>query len=118
MSGCGKIGRPLSRLKKRGEIMKKILFFVLISSGSALYAYGPYGYGCNWNFFPYGGFIMWIIFFAIFAVLLYLLYTLVKNKGLISSATADEPLSILKRRLASGEITEEEYERLKSKING
>ncbi len=61
---------------------------------------------------------MWIIFFAIFAVLLYLLYTLVKNKGLISSATADEPLSILKRRLASGEITEEEYERLKSKING
>jgi len=42
---------------------------------------------------------------------------MVKKKDLISNIKSNKPLDILDERLAKGEITEEEYKRIKSILN-
>jgi putative membrane protein len=59
--------------------------------------------------------ILWILFLVLALILV---YGLVKGKkvGLSDSPTADSPLDILKRRYAKGEITKEEFDRIKGDI--
>ncbi|ADN02438.1 SHOCT domain-containing protein [Spirochaeta thermophila] len=68
--------------------------------------------------YRYGGIIMMIFGFLILAGIIAALIVLVQqNRGIFRSLGGQEdPLSVLKARLARGEITEEEYERLKSRI--
>jgi putative membrane protein len=103
--------------------MKIILFILtavtLLSSCSREYPYdymgGPgggwghmmgYGYG-------YGGMLMWIIFIVIFGVLIYFLMQAAKGRG----RAGETPLEILKKRYAKGEITKEEFDRMKKDIS-
>ncbi|HEX7534110.1 MAG TPA: SHOCT domain-containing protein [Syntrophales bacterium] len=102
--------------------MKKILFIsaavTLLSSCGGEYPYGPMGGpGGGWGHmmgYGYGGMLMWIIFIAIFGVLIYFLMQAAKGRG----RAGETPLEILKKRYAKGEIAREEYERMKKDLEG
>lgn len=71
-----------------------------------------------WGFDPF----TWLIFFFIIGVAVYLLikYELVvTTKGVrksLETETKESALEILEKRLARGEVTEEEFERIKKKL--
>lgn len=105
--------------------MKKVggLYFVpsvaLLVSCAREGHYGPRGYG-EWGSmmhygFGYGGMFMWIIFLIVIGLLIYFILQAQKTKGERSEQT-EKPLDILKKRYAKGEITKEEYERMKGDI--
>lgn len=59
--------------------------------------------------------IFWIL---ILGLLIYGVYLLIeKTTGKSGKESSDSPANILKGRLARGDISEEEYERLKSVLN-
>jgi len=83
---------------------------------ASCWGYGPYG-----GFFGMGGFGM-MIFMALFwiALAVLLVWGLARLFGMkrtVEAMDVASSLEILKRRLASGEITEKEYERLKKTIS-
>ncbi len=57
--------------------------------------------------------LMGLIWIALIVLGFYLVYVFINGKG----ARRSDPLDILKERLARGEITEEEYDRLKEKLS-
>lgn len=108
---------------------KNILIISLVLAAASISAllitgcneyYGPmrggwnhmmnYGYGCG-----FGGMFMWILFVIIIGVVVYFILqnTKLKNSG---GTTEGTPLDILKKRYAKGEITKEEYERMKKDV--
>lgn len=93
---------------------------LLVSCGGGGY-YGPQGRG-GWGYmmhygFGYGGMFMWILFLIVIGFLIYFMVQAQKTKG--QTPTQNEsPLDILKRRYAKGEITKEEYERMKKDLEG
>lgn len=67
---------------------------------------GGFGYGGAWySFFPM--LIFWLI------LILLIIFTL---KYFFQKGADETPLEILKKRLAKGEITEAEFEKLKKKL--
>ena len=96
--------------------MNRILYLIAMTAvPSGLALAGPYY--CYNPFFPGGGIYMWLTTLALFSLIIYLVYRSLKNSQLASGESPDAE-SILKKRLAKGEITEEEYDRLKSRISG
>jgi putative membrane protein len=71
--------------------------------------YGDYGMGMGMWWF--GGFFM-LLFWGI---IIFLLVSLLKKSGQGEKETAEE---ILKKRYARGEISKEEFERMKKDIKG
>jgi len=108
--------------------MKKYLEWLLIMTAGLLMScardgFGPgepggwgpmmhYGYG-----YGYGGIFMGILFMIIIAVLVYFIIQALSTKGRPQMQN-ENPLDILKRRYAKGEITREEYEKMKKDIEG
>lgn len=74
-------------------------------------AWHPGGWGHMMDF-GYGGMFMWIIFLILVVLVVYLI---LRSTGAKPSAGSfqETPLDILKRRYANGEITKEEFERMK-----
>ncbi len=68
--------------------------------------YGWPGYG-GFGIFPYGGLIMGILLLLILGAVL---YSVLRNRN--TSREAPSSLDILKKRLARGEISKEEYREL------
>lgn len=104
--------------------MKKLFAAtVLCASGASAYACTPrwpmhhwegpsmMGYG-----FGYGGIFMWLLFLIVLAVAIYLIIVVAKNKNQGGSAP-ETPLDILKKRYAKGEITKEEFDRIKNDLS-
>ena len=56
---------------------------------------------------------MWIIWIAIIGVLIYLIMQATKGRG----QAGETPLEILKKRYAKGEITKEEFDRMRKDIS-
>jgi putative membrane protein len=69
-----------------------------------------YGYG-------YGGMLMWIIFLIVIGLLIYFVVQAQKTKGQ-TPTQGESHLDILKKHYAKGEITKEEYERIKKDLEG
>ncbi len=80
-----------------------------IFAGSCSGYHGYMGQGHMNNFGGGGMFIFWIILIAAILFGAYFFY----NKNVKGNESS---LEILKRRLASGEISQEEYEKLKEQI--
>jgi putative membrane protein len=68
---------------------------------------GPYGW--------YGGILMWILLLGLIGLAIYLVIRSTQTRG---SSGEETPLQILKRRYAKGEISREEYERMKRDLEG
>jgi putative membrane protein len=68
---------------------------------------GGYGYGL-------GGMFMGILFLIVIAVVIYFVVHNVKTKG--GGFGGESALDILKKRLAKGEITKEEYDKMKDDL--
>lgn len=107
--------------------MKKYFGFTLMLVSGLLVScaregyLGPQGRG-GWGGmmhygFGNGGMFMWIIFLIVIGLLIYFVVQAQKTKG--QTPTGNEnPLDILKGRYAKGEITREEYERMKKELEG
>lgn len=105
--------------------MKKYLALSLVMITGLLVScagegcYGPYGPG-GWGHmmyygFGYGGMFMWIIFLIVIGLLIYFMVQARNTKGPTLTQN-DRPLDILKARYAKGEITKDEFERMKKDI--
>jgi putative membrane protein len=67
----------------------------------------------------YGGFLMWIILLILAAVIVYLIVQGTKGRtpsGPVSGSSSETPLEILKKRYARGEITKDEFDRMKDDL--
>jgi putative membrane protein len=96
--------------------MKTILTYAVLFSFAALVScarddrYGPmYGPG-GWPMmhYGYGGWFMWLILAIVVVVVFY--FIMRAQKG---GPVRETPLEILKKRYAKGEISKEEYDRMK-----
>jgi putative membrane protein len=68
------------------------------------------------GFGGYGGIFMWLIIIIVVAVILYLVLNRNLSPGSPRAGTRESPLEVLKRRYAEGEITKEEFDRMKREI--
>ncbi len=78
----------------------------------------PYFYGMP---FRGGGIFMIITSLIIIGIIVFLAVHLSRNRnisGTLFNSGTENPMEILNKRLAKGEINEEEYDRLRSKISG
>jgi putative membrane protein len=101
--------------------MKILLTCSVLFSVASLFSctgdnrYGPmYGPGGGWPMmhYGYGGWFMWLIPVIVVAIVIYLI---MQTRG---GRTAPEtPLEILKKRYAKGEITKEQYDRMKQDLS-
>ncbi len=69
-------------------------------------------WGCGMGFGHGGGYV-WIILVILAGVVVYLI---MQSKKSQADGDAEKPLDILKKRFARGEITEEQYEEMKKKL--
>jgi len=59
---------------------------------------------------------MWLILIVIAGVIVYFVISRGKTNGNSITATRESPTDILKKRYAKGEITKEEFDKLKREI--
>jgi putative membrane protein len=64
----------------------------------------------------YGGMFMWLILIVIAGVIIYFVINRGKTNANSINATSESPTDILKKRYAKGEITKEEFDKLKREI--
>jgi len=79
----------------------------------------PYGSGPGWGhmmYYGYGGGVMWILLLVLIGILLYFVIQTAKTKGGVG-VSEETPLDILKKRYAKGEITKEEFDRIKRELS-
>jgi putative membrane protein len=101
-------------------MMKKLYFPTMMFLLSSLIScsderyYGPMRGWEHMGYYGHGGMLMWIIFIVIFGVLIYFLMQAVKGRG----REGETPLEILKKRYAKGEITKEEFDKMRKDISG
>ncbi|MDO9229215.1 MAG: SHOCT domain-containing protein [Syntrophales bacterium] len=107
-------------MKKYLGLSLMLMTGLLVSCAGEGY-FGPQGRG-GWRSmmhygFGNGGMFMWIIFLIVIGLLIYYVVEAQKTKG--QTPTQNEnPLDILRRRYAKGEIAREEYERMKKDLEG
>lgn len=74
------------------------------------------GNGCTFFGYGIGGNIVGIVLVVgILAVLGFILFN--KKDSLVKVKSNESPIDILNKRLASGEITEEEYKKIKKELS-
>ncbi|MGA2140964.1 MAG: SHOCT domain-containing protein [Brevinematales bacterium] len=75
-----------------------------------------YGFGPGMmGWFGWGGMLMGLIFLLILIMVVIILTRSIKGGSLISP-TADTPLDILKKRYAKGEISKDDFDRIKKDL--
>jgi len=111
--------------------MKKLIVLPLLTTGLIASCgdgyYGPGGPGgpgggwgpmMHYGFgYGYGGMFMWIVFLIVLGFLVYFIVQSRQGKGPLSTQQ-ESPVDILKKRYAKGEITREEFERMKKDLEG
>lgn len=98
-------------MKKLFLLFTTILSFSGVASGHCWYT-GGWGHMMDYG---YGGLLMGIIFLIVIGVAVYLIVQATKSKGL-ESPFRETPMEILKKRYAKGEITKEEFEKMKKDL--
>jgi putative membrane protein len=105
--------------------MKKAYLFIVLTLVPFLaMCSGPYGrtmggwdrdgnYGCSLGF-GYGGMFMWILFLIVLAVVIYFIVQNIKKN--VNGQATESPIDIIKKRYAKGEITKEEFDRMKNEL--
>ena len=91
------------------------LFATLLFACSWDDRYGPmYGPGGGWPMmhYGYGGWSMWLIPVIVVAIAIYFIVQAQRGGG-----ARETPLEILKKRYAKGEISKEEFDRMKRDLS-
>jgi len=105
--------------------MKKIFFFVVVMMTPLLtMSCGPYGPRGDWDrpgnqvcamgYGP-GGMSMGILFLIAVGVAIYFIVQSAKSKNM-SGEAQETPLDLIRKRYAKGEITKEEFDRMKKEL--
>ncbi len=100
---------------KRKHILAVLSSAATLVSCPAADRFGPMqGPGSGWPMmhYMYGGWFMWLILVIVAAIAIYLIVQ--AQRG---GSTRETPLDILKKRYAKGEITKEEYDRLRRDLS-
>ncbi len=81
------------------------------------FAFGPgAGYGCQFGFgYGFGGMFMGIILLALVVVVIYFIVRNVQLKNKTGQAQ-ESAMDILKKRYAKGEVTKDDFDRIKSEL--
>ncbi len=120
--GAALSSRPNPYVDKRiSKLNLKRIFisFVIFASLSVVAcSQEPYNSSMgNWghmmNYGGPGGGFMWLILLVVIGVVIYFVLQASKNS---SGSTREAPLDILKKRYAKGEITKEEFDKMKADI--
>jgi len=92
--------------------MVQLLFNgILQAQGGGIHHDGWLGYRSAFT----GGFFMWLIPIILLGFLAYFIFQ--RQDGDSSKGKSDSPLDILKKRYARGEISQKEFERMRSELN-
>lgn len=103
--------------------MKKIYLFIVLAlvpmltmcSGPMMGGWDRAGnYGCLLGY-GYGGMFMWILFLILIGVVIYFIFQNAKSKN-VAGQSQETPIDILKKRYAKGEITKEDFDRMKNEL--
>ena len=104
--------------------MRKVTLFTAgIGLTLLISACGPYGFGCgegwrpmmDFGYFGHGGMFMGMLLIVILIVAA--IYWLAREaKSKTKSLSGETPLDILKKRYAGGEITKDDFERMKKDL--
>lgn len=96
------------------KVLALILLLILTMSS----CYYPRGWHMmdDWRHAPggYGGVFMWIIFLVLIGFVIY--FVLRGEKWMKRGGSEETALDILKKRYAKGEITKQEYDRVKKEL--
>jgi len=97
---------------------KLFSIFLLMASFPLFWSCTPYmgGGGGMMGYGGYGGMFMWLIIVIAIAVVVYLVYNPNGVGGRRFGVPQESALDILKKRYAKGEISKEEFERLKQDL--
>jgi len=101
--------------------MKKVLIFLFIFSslpGVLLAHFDGTWPGTGWRHmmgFGYGGILVWSILLIILGLLVFIIIKSIKSSG-YNASSGETPLDILKKRYAKGDITKEEFDRIKKDL--
>lgn len=74
------------------------------------------GWGHMMGYGSYGGMFMWLILIILAGVVIYFIFNQGKRTGNPPDPTRESPVEILKRRYANGEISKEEFDRIKKDL--
>jgi len=77
-------------------------------------SYGPHMMGGGWWWM----WIVWVVGFVLFVLLIYFLVAGLRGGERPAEPPRETPLEILQKRYARGEISREEYERMKRDLEG
>ena len=66
----------------------------------------------------FSGGYMWLLWLIIIIALVYVIKAIFVSDSFSSNKIEDDPMSILMKRYAGGEIDSEEYERIKKTLEG
>ncbi|MFO7913971.1 MAG: SHOCT domain-containing protein [Desulfotignum sp.] len=86
---------------------------ILYSSGCTHRMNGGHGWGPMMGYGIYGGIFMWILLVAVAVALIYYIFSRNKKNP---DLTKESPMEILKKRYAKGEISKEEFDRIKKEM--
>ncbi len=92
-----------------------ISFLLLLVAISACYSPRGWHMMGDWNHMPwgYGGVFMWLLLLVLIGVVIYFV---VRGDKWTKKGDDESPLEILKKRYARGEITREEYNKIKKEL--
>lgn len=110
----------MKRWRRDKTVKKSFLFFATVLLWPvAAFANGNNRHMGDWGHMMGGGMFMWILFPLIIVVTIYFILQSTKSRSSDSSfkeSPGGTAIEILKKRYAEGEITKEEFERMKKDL--
>jgi putative membrane protein len=95
--------------------MRKALLSALLMLGGSASAqsYNDHDMGWNMHGYGYGGFLVYLLLLVLIGLVVYFIVRQQRTDG----SGLETPLDILKKRYARGEISKEDYDRMKNDLS-